>query len=262
MSDFLTDTVKSFGAVLEGCSNLLFLVRDKDLQGEAYNDLVKLDAEAESVKEVLIKAGNEYGANVMLAFQCAADSLAEELLMWLALKADDPEKAWAHLILAQEAAGGVVRTKISLGESQRRIERLLLLEKLLFPSQIFMSIGSVVHGADCSICGADYDQCSHIAGQPYGGYFCTMIPGEIEPDHVALVNEPADKRCRVAFFSDEGKKRNRMTWKLGSEDLAERTLEGILMAATGRWARVVFTLEMLQGSSDSILDKPLTSGLR
>lgn len=88
-----------------------------------------------------------------------------------------------------------------------------------------------------------------------------MIPRQIEPDHVALVGEPADKRCRVAYFSDQGKKRSRMTWKLGDEDLEDRQIQGILMSPTGRWARMIFTTEMFRDPAKNMLGKPLTSSL-
>ena len=258
MSERLDEVIEAITEVLREAATLAAFVRDRELQETNRQSLLKLDGEVEIAKQDFIEAGDEHAANVMLAYQCLADGIAEELSMWLALKDDNAAKAWGHLISAQEAIGAVQRTDIVFPDIQQHLQRLMLIERLVFPPQIYMSIGSIVHEVRCCICGSDYEECDHIAGNPYWGKFCSMIPGEIEPDHVALVDEPADKRCRVAFFADEGKKRDRMTWKLIDEPMEDRVVHGVLLAASGRWARMTFTMNMLEGREKSIIDKPLT----
>lgn len=94
------------------------------------------------------------------------------------------------------------------------IERLDKLEKLIFPPQVYLSIGTVVHRKFCSICNDDYAKCDHIAGRPYWGEFCHTILKDVVPDHVGIVEQPANKLCRVTHFDDAGGRRNRMSWKL------------------------------------------------
>jgi hypothetical protein len=260
MSDPFSAEIEGFNAILKKASNLLFMARDAGLQHDALIDLQGLDHRAEALKQDAIAASEEALANLLLGFQCAADSFAEEIQMWLSMKDGDPERAWVHLVAAQEAAAAVIRTRANFGEDGDRSTRLLVIEKLLFPPQLFMSIGALVSGADCSICGEDYEDCDHIAGEPHWGRFCAMIPRQIEPDHTALVRDPADKRCRVAFFSDNGQKRNRMTWALSDETMEDRTFQGVMAAATGRWSRLVLTTEMFKDQAEAMPGKPVTGG--
>ena len=243
--------------IAEG-NNLRFLARETLLQAEQIKQLEDLDIEAEALKDMRIAAQDEDGANALLGIQCLADCQAEELRMWIQLKAGQPEDAWSHLILAQEAFGGVRRaTRDIVGDADNEKSRLDILERFLFPPQRYLSIGLLVHGLTCSVCGEDYEKCDHISGRPYWGRFCAMLPQRIEADHTAIVDIPADKRCRIAFVSDGGRKRNRMTWALTEEPMDDRTISGILVAATGRWTRMVFTLEMLHQDPETLLEKPV-----
>ena len=53
------------------------------------------------------------------------------------------------------------------------------------------------------------------------GKFCTVRLIASAVDHVALVDDPADKRCRILKFSAEGGYRNRMTWLIEPSDDAK-----------------------------------------
>ncbi|NML91551.1 hypothetical protein HHL26_21165 [Sphingobium sp. TB-6] len=86
------------------------------------------------------------------------------------------------------------------------------MEKWFFPPQVFMSAGLIVKRQECSLCGDDYEKCDHIAGRPYMGRLCAVVLKEVTPDHVALVEAPANRRCRITAFSVPGGRRNRMTW--------------------------------------------------
>jgi len=68
---------------------------------------------------------------------------------------------------------------------------------------------------NCGICGSDYEDCGHVSGRAYMGRLCCRIVRQFASlDHVAIVEEPADKRCRVTHFSEGDKRRNKMTWRL------------------------------------------------
>ncbi|RYG20550.1 MAG: hypothetical protein EON96_00810 [Caulobacteraceae bacterium] len=232
--------IAGFNARLSDTEVFLFMTRDTALQRDAVVDMRALEEEAEWVKADCNKAGDETGANLMLAFQCAADSYAEELQMWIALKSDQPDDAWNHLVGAQEANDALLRLKAPFGAVERRGGRLLQLEGLVFPPQAFISAGCIVEASYCSVCKSDYDACHHIAGRAYRGRFASQIPVKIRGDHVALVDVPADKRCRATLISHEGRARSKMTWRVSDKPLAESSMEGIFMSLGGRWGRIRF----------------------
>jgi hypothetical protein len=96
----------------------------------------------------------------------------------------------------------------------------------------------IVQSQKCSICGEEYENYEHVKGRPYIGKFCivSLIPPAV--DHVAIVDNPANKRCRILKFSTEGGYRNRMTWVVeprdntGKEPSESFTVEGILAIST------------------------------
>jgi hypothetical protein len=54
----------------------------------------------EQLKEATIKENDEDSANTLLAIECFCQALLSEMLMWLALKKEDPNSAWNYLIEA------------------------------------------------------------------------------------------------------------------------------------------------------------------
>jgi hypothetical protein len=94
------------------------------------------------------------------------------------------------------------------------VERLDALEKLIFPQQLYFSMGTIVRRKVCSICKDDYVKCDHISGRPYWGEFCHTNLEDVVVDHVAIVPEAANKRCRVTHFDDGEGRRNTMTWRV------------------------------------------------
>jgi hypothetical protein len=79
------------------------------------------------------------------------------------------------------------------------------LEKM-YPYELFFSIGMVVEGLECSICGfdVDSDQCMHIRGELYSGKMASAIVQKVvQIDHAALVKNPENKRC-VVEYEDTG----------------------------------------------------------
>lgn len=92
-----------------------------------------------------------------------------------------------------------------------RIDMLALEEQLIelqktYPYKVFFSIGAVVEKFECSICGQDIDsfQCVHRRGQLYRGRMAVGIARNmVSFDHVAIVDEPKDRRC-VVTYEDTG----------------------------------------------------------
>mgnify|MGYP001613281886 CR=1 FL=1 len=186
--------------------------RDRQFQEAAVEQLGGLRVECEELKAEMIRAEREDEANAALSFESLVDAVQSELRMWLALKDGAPQAAWDHLVNAQ----GSVRTAMQahdVGASlEPYAERLVQLEQLLFPPQVFMSIGMIVKRAECSVCGADYGTCRHVAGRPYCGVMCHKIITDGEAREVSFVESPANKHCRVMRVSDNGGWRDIMTW--------------------------------------------------
>lgn len=69
------------------------------------------------------------------------------------------------------------------------------------------------------------------------GKFCEVIHRNIRADHVALVDVPADKRCRIVSFKTSNGYRDKLCWEVepykdGELFRNDETLEtkGIVMA--------------------------------
>ena len=137
--------------------------------------------------------------------------------MWLQLKSENADVAWSDLITAQGALRDAIRAHSRFEELSIHAERLKNLEKIVFPTQVFVSAGMIVRLSVCSICGACYDECDHIVGRPYMGALCRRRLSGVEVDHIAIVSNPANKHCRVTHFNDNGGRRNRMTWTLEAD---------------------------------------------
>jgi hypothetical protein len=214
MIDQLPPVVADFDRTVESVENLLSIARAGELQREA---LTVLRTSMDSIKGEKANAasrGEEDYANLLLGCECVGAALSAELKMWLLLKEENPDEAWNELINAQMASVDAVRAHETFGHLEHQVRRLDAIEKLVFPSQVFISSGMLVGFQECSVCGGDYDDCDHLIGRPYMGAFCHVIAREVSIDHVAIVKEPADKRCRVEMFNVEGGVRNRMTWRV------------------------------------------------
>lgn len=214
MSERLRQRIANFNAVVESIEILLSPARDSTLQNNAMQEIISRLDEVSSWKREAVKEGNEDEANSYLGMECVGKSLEAELDMWLLLKADKPEQAWDRLIDAQQAARNATRAHPGFEHLAETTSRLEAIEKLIFPPQVFMSAGLLVEERRCSICGVDYDDCEHLVGQPYMGELCHRKITKFHIDHVSIVTDPANKRCRVTHFSVEGGNRNRMTWRV------------------------------------------------
>ncbi len=69
---------------------------------------------------------------------------------------------------------------------------------------MFNSPGMLIRTAECSICGKDYEDCLHVKGRPYMGQFCARVIKDVEFTEVSFVDDPADKRCYITSYSDDG----------------------------------------------------------
>lgn len=202
-----------FDDIADEIEKFAVFVRGREFQEESIQKLKSLLDEIDQLKKNAINQTNEDVANGYLCFEYMADALLQELNVYIDLKDDNPSGAWNHLIAAQMATSNAMKAH-SLGDHLSfHAKKLLLLEKLLFPSMIFFSAGYVVNYSECSICGSEYGECDHIKGKPYMGKLCVRIMKDCEPTEVSVVQTPADKRCRIISFSEGEVTRNHLTYR-------------------------------------------------
>ena len=214
MNEYVQSLAEEFNAVIRKAETLNGITRCSELQQNAIESLNGLRSEISVLKTEAIEDKKQDLANMLLGYECACGTLIAELEMWILLKQEDPDSAWDKLVIAQEAAMGAVRTHQGFSHVRRHYERLEAIEELVFPPQVFMSSGMIVEHLECSICNGKYEDCEHLIGKPYMGKFCQLILEDIKLDHVAIVDHPADKRCRITAAHEEGGVRNRMTWRV------------------------------------------------
>lgn len=218
MSD-LDGWYRRFGAVARDAEALCFITRAVELQREV---LGRVDGELAALgqdKAAAQASGDDNAANYFLALECLFAALAHELRMWVFLKEDEPERAWDELVFAQNALAAAPRAHEVGDIALVRVPWLADVERVVFPPQVFVSAG-FTSVARCSICGDVYGKCDHLVGRAYSGRFCSLVHGQVGATEVSFVETPADKRCRVREFSDDGGFRNRMTWRLAGEKTA------------------------------------------
>jgi hypothetical protein len=238
MSDPIPPFVDEFNKIVEESATFIFITRDNELQEGACVKLRDLRARVEAEKESATVSGDEDYANLLLGCECIADALISEISMCLLLKAGRPDQAWDALVSAQSSLSSAMRAHDGFARIEDNIRRLAAIERLIFPPQVFLSSGMIVKSQICSICEKEYEDCAHVKGRPYMGKFCTVTLIPCAVDHVAIVDNPANKRCRILKFSAEGGHRNRMTWVVepsdnaGTEPPGSLKVEGILAIST------------------------------
>ncbi len=213
------EIVAEYDAVVQEAQTMTFLARASDLQEAAARKIDAFLLRLADCKGAYVRASDECRANHVLAMELALRAVRAELSMWLKLKREDPGGAWDDLVTAQESLGAAsaVRRQVEADATglENLLRKLVFVECWVFPPQMFSSIGGTVSRRACSICGGEYDDCDHIRGRAYMGRMCYPIIQEFtQLNEISIVNNPADKRCRITHFSDEGKMRNKMTWRI------------------------------------------------
>ena len=219
MTNAVPPFIQRFNERVKEIQSLLYITTDIELQRGAIESLAKYAVEVADEKAIAIKSNREEYANALLGCECIIGALQAELRMWILLKQEEADEAWDQLIAAQIACMAAARAHDGFGGASSQLwQRLERLEHLVFPPQAFMSSGLILEEVHCSICEADYGDCSHIRGQPYMGQFCQVVITKAKIDHVSLVDSPKDKRARVYFVEVEGGMRNQVTWLIGQAD--------------------------------------------
>lgn len=213
MEVMMNSFLKHFNSVVEESEVFLFITRDTELQQDCVENLLKLKEEIALELDSAVLDSNEEYANTLLGCTYVASTLISSIQMWILLKENNPDQAWDKLIEAQSTALAAARSSENFRHLAEFYNTLTGIEKLVFPPQVFLSSGFIAKTMSCSICGDEYEDCPHVAGRPYMGHLCQINCNNLEVDHVAVVKHPADKRCRIINFQQNGLTRNRMTWR-------------------------------------------------
>ncbi|OGP51462.1 MAG: hypothetical protein A2Y79_08070 [Deltaproteobacteria bacterium RBG_13_43_22] len=212
-----------FKDVVEEVQRFAVFVRAKEFQEQSIVKLEELLAECSQAKDKAIAEQSEDTANAYLAFEFMAKALVEEFRFYLALKADAPDSAWDHLVNAESSSAAAMKSHAVASHLDGYIQRLHALERLLFPQPVFFSSGFIVRESECSICGVEYGECTHVKGRPYMGKLCARIVKKAELQEVSVVSDPADKHCRALHYTDNGITRNVFTQRAVPDEDAEQS---------------------------------------
>lgn len=202
--------------VITDCEKFAFLPRDIQYQKKSVKKLTELLGESADVREAVILEEDEEAANQILALRCMINAVRYDLKMWIDIKQGEWDKAWNSLVDAQESAkSGRTAHDIALHcNVENYLSKLEYIEKFLFPPQNFNSPEIIVSRFICSLCNEDYNECNHIAGQSYWGFFCQRVVDDIATMRAsAIVENPKDKKARITeHITEDNMIRNQMTW--------------------------------------------------
>lgn len=226
MNETVKEFLEEYTETVQSCERFTFLPRGIEYQKEAIRDLTELLKQSGEIRIEVIEQEDEEAANQILVLRCMINALRYELKMWIDLKEEEWGKAWDALVDAQDSARSARSAHEIAAQCNVKnyLGKLEMIEKFVFPPQTFNSPGLYVEKFLCSICGEDYSECEHIAGEPYWGFFCQRVVDDVAGTReVSIVDNPEDKKARVTeHITDDGMIRDQLTWKKREMDEEER----------------------------------------
>jgi hypothetical protein len=213
------DLRKATMSALGRCDTISCFSVGREIQEQELSDLERFLSAIDARKQAAISLQCEQDANLALSFCFVVRALIREFQAIIALKDDRPDLAWDHFVNAQSCAQMSMKICADSIDLKSYMVKLDLLERLLFPPQIFMSIGAIIRSSECSICGRVYGECNHLVGRAYMGQVCCEVINQVDRlEEISIVDVPADKRCRVIVFEREGARRDTLTLRIVPED--------------------------------------------
>jgi hypothetical protein len=221
MKSKLSIFLRVFNNIVEKNLAFLFFTRGIEFQKQAIVEFESLLKKTSKLKRKMIEDGNEEASNILLSLENLVRTYINELKMYVFLKEGDMSNAWVSLVEAQHSLTTAFQANdiVLKYDGEKYLERLELLEKAFFPPQTFNSIEATVQSSKCSICGQEYGDCTHVIGRPYMGQICYRIFAKVQYEGLSiLVENPADKRCRITEFSDDnGYMRDALTLRIANQ---------------------------------------------
>lgn len=197
------------------CRFMSYATRAEEFQIDLIEKVNGTIDKVNSEKATAIEEKDERLANLLLAYSLILTGMSQTLQMWISLRNDNAASAWSCIVSAEMSfrlAGRVHDRATEIGSSELA-GWALGLQDLLFPPQVFVSAGMTVFVSQCSICNIDYEECNHIAGNPYMGEIAVRNILDAKLNEVSIVETPASKHCRILAISDRGGQRDVMTWR-------------------------------------------------
>lgn len=183
-----------------------FITIGIEIQKEEIETIQNYLKELSELKSEFVKRNLENEANLVYCIENSLLAIDYELQMLVHLKEDKMAEAWDNLVRAQVIYGTVIsNSPFQSEENENYLNRLERYEKLLFPNLYFQSVGGIIKESHCSICNQKSGKCDHIKGKLYKGELCTRVITDIELEEVSLVENPANKHCRVISIEQNGK---------------------------------------------------------
>lgn len=205
-----------FNSKIKDADKYLYYVRSTRIQEMKIKELSEFLSIMRGFKKQARDLKNEGGANLFFHFQCVLNSYISILQMWVLLKSDKNHDAWNKLIDSQEYYSIAIKAVKDTDYLDNFIAHLKNIENSIFPGfSKYNSVGLIILGGECSICGKDLDNCLHLEDKVYMGRLCRRIKYEIvEMDHTAFVDNPKDRRCIITHIStDDGYYKDYFTWE-------------------------------------------------
>ncbi len=116
------------------------------------------------------------------------------------LKKKDFQSAWNQIIDCESIINNLLGNPFIQGleEVTEDIKNKIEKYQKLFPYKMFASAGYITKEKICNICDTSKlsnNTCKHIKGKVYRGIMCSFIVTEAELKHVALTENPDNRRC-------------------------------------------------------------------
>lgn len=221
MSDSLREFKAEFKDTITDCERYCYATRAKELQIEAIKRLEIVKGKAYALKIEMIAQSDNDSANQLLSLEEIIQGLIHELKMWVAIKGHDYDTAWSELVDAQGALRTAMQAHSIASHLLPHIEGLYSIEHLLFPPQTFFSPSMIIKKSTCSICDHEYGTCEHVVCKSYMGKMCTRRFDEAEIASISIVDNPANKHCRVKAITEGNSTRDFLTWRIMPEKKPE-----------------------------------------
>jgi hypothetical protein len=204
--------IKEFNEMAAISQSKAFITIGIEIQKEEIEILKNYRDELNKLKKEFARRNQEIEANLTYCVENSLLAIQYELQMLVNIKEDKMSDAWGNLVNAQVTYGTVVRNQpLESISNNGYLGRLASYEKLLFPNLYFHSAGGIVKKSHCSICEQSFSKCDHIKGKLYNGELCCRVITEMALEEVSLVENPANKHCRVLTIENNGKTIDIMT---------------------------------------------------
>ncbi len=190
--------INEFNELISISQRKAFITVGTEIQEKEIEVLSNYREQLVDLKKTFVERKLENEANLVYCIENSILAIELELTMLVNIKKDNMGEAWGNLVTAQVTYGTVIKNNLFDPEpSTTYLERLANYEKLLFPPQIFSSVGGIVKKSHCSICNESFSKCEHMKGKLYFGEICVRVISEMELEEASIVENPANKHCRM-----------------------------------------------------------------